>query len=106
MTESPPNTLCHTVYADPTIGLTVTAWPNPKPERGGWLVCFLRRNTQRKLLDQIAGWHLCGGWDPARWRPALARPVPPAVLAAVEAWLRDQAAVEAWLQSQAAEVVK
>ena len=81
-----------TIYTDPAIGLTVTAWPNPQPGQGGWLVRFLRRNTQRKLLDQTAEWRGVLGWDRFRWHPVGARPIPPAALAAVEAWLAEQAA--------------
>ena len=92
MTEPPPNTVRHTVYTDSTIGLTVTAWQNPQPGRGSWLVRFFRRNTQRKLLDQTTLWGPRGGWNSARWRPALAHLIPPAALAAVEAWLAEQAA--------------
>ena len=93
MTKPPPNTLCHTVYTDPAIGLTVTAWPDPLPGRGGWLVRFLRRNTQRKLLDQTAEWRGAGGWDRYhRWHPLGCGRIPLAALAAVEAWLAEQAA--------------
>ena len=92
MTESPPNTLCHTIYADRMIGLTVTAWPNPQPGRGGWLVRFLRRNTQRKLLDQTAEWRGAGSWNRfSRWDPIRHHLIPPAALAAVEAWLVERA---------------
>ena len=92
MTESPSNTVCHTVYTDPASGLIVTAWPNPKPGRGSWLVRFLRRNTQRKLLDQTTLWGPRGGWDRfSKWRPVNHRLIPPAALAAVEAWLQGQA---------------
>ena len=92
MTESPPNTLCHTVYADSTIGLTVTAWPNPLSVQGGWLVRFLRRNTQRKLLDRTARWRPRGDWASwYRWHPVSHHLIPPAALAAVEAWLQGQA---------------
>ena len=89
--------LCHTVYADRTLGLTVTAWPDPRPGRGGWLVRFLRRNTftQRKLLDQTAFWRPRGGWDRyQRWHPIRHNLIPPAALEAVEAWLAGQAAEE------------
>ena len=93
MTESPPNTLCHTVYADRIAGLTVTAWPAPGIS-GGWSVRFLRRNDT-KLLDQTAYWHSrFGGWDKRFFGPNRARTVPPAALEAVEAWLVVNAAVE------------
>ena len=91
MTEPHPNTLCHTVYTDSTIGLAVTARPIAAYSRG-WLVRFLRRNTQRKLLDQSAEWRPGGGWDRWRWYPVRHHLVPPAALAAVEAWLAEQAA--------------
>ena len=91
MTEPPPNTVRHTVYTDSTIGLTVTAWPNPQPGQGGWLVRFLRRNTQFKLLDQTAEWLPRGDWDRWQWHPVGCGRVPPAALAAVEAWLQGQA---------------
>ena len=88
MTESPPCPV--TVYTDSTIGLTVTAWPKPA---GCWRVRFLRRNTQRKLLDQAAFWLPRGGWDRlSRWDPIRHHLIPPAALAAVEAWLAEQAA--------------
>ena len=91
MTESPPYPV--TVFTVPVIGLFVTAWPNPQPGRGGWLVRFLRRNTQRKLLDQTAFWLPRGGWDRlSRWHPIRHHLIPPAALAAVEAWLQGQAA--------------
>ena len=91
MTATPPYPL--TLYTDSTIGLTVTAWPNPQPGQGGWLVRFLRRNTQRKLLDQAAFWLPRGGWDRlSRWDPIRHHLIPPAALAAVEAWLAEQAA--------------
>ena len=81
-----------TVYTDPTIGLTVTAWPAAAYGRG-WLVRFLRRNTQRKLLDQTAEWRGAGGWNRfGRWDPIRHHLIPPAALAAVEAWLQGQAA--------------
>ena len=85
MTESPPVT----VYADPAIGLTVTAWPKPA---GCWLVRFLRRNTQHKLLDRTAEWRGTGSWNRfSRWDPIRHHLIPPAALAAVEAWLAEQA---------------
>lgn len=90
MAEPPPNTLCHTVYADRTIGLIITAWPSPVLFSGGWLVCF-RRNAPR--LNQCAAWLTSGRWDDNRWHPVGARLVPPAALTAVEAWLVARAAV-------------
>ena len=90
MTESPPNTLCHTVYADRAIGLVITAWPSPS---GGWLVRF-RRNAPSNLLNQVADWHPISGWDRHLWPPGSARLIPPAALAAVEAWLHGRAVVE------------
>ena len=93
MTESPPNTLCHTVYADRIAGLIITAWPCPV-RSGSWLVRFRRRDSRRNLLNQVADWHPVSGWDRHLWPPGRARLVPPAALAAVEAWLVDRAAVE------------
>ena len=92
MTESPPNTVCHTVFIVPAIGLTVTAWRSAG-NHSCWLVRFLRRNTQRKLLDQTAFWRPRGGWDRlSRWDPIRHHLIPPLALAAVEAWLQGQAA--------------
>ena len=88
----------HTFYTDPQIGLTVTAHPGP----GYWIVRFVRRNSQRKLLDQCAAWLPCGRWDDrtgarrrtTRWHPVGARLVPPAALATVEAWLAERAVTQ------------
>ena len=80
----------HTFYTDPTAGLTVTAHPGPA---GQWIVRFVRRNSQRKLLDQCAAWLPAGRWDDTRWHPVGARLVPPAALASVEAWLAERAVV-------------
>lgn len=44
------------------------------------------------VLDQTASWHPTTGWDMTRWFPSSPRPVPEAVLAAVEAKLREVAA--------------
>ena len=87
MTEPPPNTLCHTVYHDRIAGLTVTARPGPD---GQWIVNFMRR----KRIDHCATWLPSGRWDDNRWHSVGARLVPPAALAAVEAWLAERAAVE------------
>ena len=94
MTEPHPNTLCHTVYTDRTIGLTVTAWPPFKSNRF-WMVHFHRwhHKAARQLLDQTAPWGPLLGWGPkGHWRPGRAPLIPPAALAAVEAWLAEQAA--------------
>ena len=91
MTEPPPNTLCHTVYADRIVGLTVTARPGPD---GQWILNFMRRKRMHKQLDKCAAYLPSGRWDDSRWHPVGARLVPPAALAAVEAWLVARAAVE------------
>jgi len=98
MTEPPPNTLCHTVYADRTIGLTITAWPtsgsvaNPS----SWEVRFRKQDQYSMTLDETAKWYPSAGrWCNQCWNPSMprgARLVPPAALAAVEAWLVEQAA--------------
>ena len=92
MTESPPYTA--TVYTDPAIGLTVTAWPKPGSGRGAWLVHFHRwsHKAARNLLGQTAEWRPDGGWNRFRWHPIRHHLIPPAALAAVEAWLQGQAA--------------
>ena len=87
MTKSPPNTLCHTVYADPTIGLTVTAWPHEMTRC--WSVRFMRRNTD---LNQIGHWIPGSGWNRSRLHPFALPLIPRAALAAVEEWLAEQAA--------------
>ena len=90
--QPPPNTLCHTVYTDRTTGLTVIAWPDPKINRC-WLVHFHRwsHKAARNLLHQTAIWRPVLGWDCFGWHPVGARLIPPAALAAVEAWLAEQA---------------
>jgi hypothetical protein len=96
---STPNPICHTLYINRTIGLTVTAYPNPQPGQGGWLVRFLRCNTRHKLLDKTALWLPRGGWDClSKWAPIRHRLIPPAALSVVEAWLA--------LAARAAEVVQ
>jgi hypothetical protein len=84
MTELPPNTICHTVYADRTIDLTVTAWPSQEIS-GAWSVHFHRRGAQRwDPLRAIAYWRSSIGWDTnSYWHPVGAPQVPPAALAAV-----------------------
>ena len=101
MIESPPSPL--TVYTDPDIGLTVTAWPKPESRRSVWLVHFHRwsHKAARNLLDQTAEWLPCGGtfvrgqnlgWNVFyKWDPIRHHLIPPAALAAVEAWLAEQA---------------
>ena len=92
MTTPPPNIV--TIYADRTIGLSVTAWPDPKINRC-WLVHFHRWSYKaaRSLLGQTAIWRPGGGWDRlSRWDPIRHHLIPPAALAAVEAWLAEQAA--------------
>ena len=92
MTESHPYPV--TVYTDRTIGLTVTAWRSAG-NHSCWLVRFLCRNTQRKLLDQTAFWRPRGVWDQlSRWHPIRHRLIPPAALAAVDAWMVERAAAE------------
>ena len=82
------------IYTDPAIGLLVTAWP-ASAAAGGWLVRFYRRNTRRCLLNQTARWLPSGCWAVVgRWDPARHRLIPPAALAAVEAWLQCRAVVE------------
>ena len=100
MPESPPNTLCHTVYADRTIGLTITAWPtsgsvaNPS----SWEVRFRKQDQCSMTLNETAKWFSSAGrWSEHWWNPSGprgARLVPSAALAAVEAWLAERAAVE------------
>ena len=90
MTEPPPNTLCHTISISRIVGLTVTARPGPD---GQWIVNFVRRKRMQTQLDQCAAWLPSGRWDDTRWHPVGARLIPPAALAAVEAWLVGRAAV-------------
>ena len=98
MTESPPNTLCHTIYADRMIGLTVTAWPtsgsvaNPS----SWDVHFRKQDQYLMTLNETAKWYSSAGrWCDHWWNPASARGarlVPPAALEAVMEWLQMQPA--------------
>ena len=76
-----------TIYTDPAIGLTVTAWQHWATTRC-WSVRFSRRNTD---LDQISHWTGVG-WNRSRLQPSALPLIPPAALAAVEAWLAKQAA--------------
>jgi len=96
MTEPPPNTLCHTIYADRMIGLTVTAWPtsggvtNPS----SWEVHFRKQDQYSMTLNETAKWYSSAGrWCDHWWNPASdrgARLVPPGALKAVEEWLQMQ----------------
>ena len=87
MTESPPNAPNPvTAYTDPAIGLVVTAWPHEMTSC--WSVRFLRRNTD---LNQISHWIPGSGWNRSRLAPSALPLIPPAALAAVEAWLAEQA---------------
>jgi hypothetical protein len=93
---SPPNTV-HTVYADRTIGLTVTAAQVPAGALaltpGTWLVTFQCR-PHNIDFPKTAHWLPSGRWDDNRWHPVGTRLVPPAALEAVEASLVELAAVE------------
>jgi hypothetical protein len=60
-----------------------------------WLVQFARWGPSgTKMLDRTAAWlPRPGRWDQSRWSPnavTTRSPVPDAVLARVEAWLRDR----------------
>lgn len=46
-------------------------------------VRFVKRNSKRKLLDQVAVWTSAGQWSAARWQPDPPA-VPAAILLAVE----------------------
>ena len=96
MTEPPPNTLCHTLYHDRIVGLTVTAAQVPAGALaftpGTWLVTF-RCRPRGFDPSKTAAWLPSGRWDDNRWHPVGARFVPPAALAAVEEWLAERASV-------------
>lgn len=79
------STLEQTIYADPSIGFTVTAWQHEVTRC--WSVRFLRRNTD---LNQISHWIPGRGWNCSRLRPSALPLIPPAALADVEAWLAEQ----------------
>ena len=77
--------------------LLITA--RPGKGSGGhpvWLVEIQRwGKAGGKILDRTAAW-LPGldCWERSRWRPTGSRLVPPAALAAAEAWLRGRAVGE------------
>ena len=79
------STLEQTIYADPSIGLTVTAWQHEMT--GCYSVRFLRRNTD---LNQISHWIPGLGWNCSRLHPSALPLIPPPALAAVEEWLAGQ----------------
>ena len=86
------STLERTIYADPSIGLTVTAWAYATLN-GEWIVRFCRRIGQRVLLDQNCSWspRCDGGWSRWLWHPVGNHLIPSPALAAVEEWLAGQA---------------
>ena len=86
------STLERTIYADPSIGLTVTAWAHARSP-GLWVVRFRRRIRQRVLLDQTCSWspRVDAGWDRWLWHPVGSHLIPSPALAAVEEWLAGQA---------------
>ena len=96
MTESPPYPV--TVYTDPAIGLTVTGFQVPAGalaySPGTWVVTFQCRPHGIACIDssKTAHWLPSGRWDDTRWNPIGHHLVPPAALAAVQAWLAEQAA--------------
>ncbi len=51
-------------------------------------VRFVKRNSKRKLLDQVALWTSTGKWSADRWQPDPPA-VPAAILLAVEDTLND-----------------
>jgi hypothetical protein len=58
-----------------------------------WIVRFVRRSATSQQLDQCAAWlPRQGQWDRFRWNPINTHLIPPAALASVESWLREQCA--------------
>ena len=98
MTESLPKPV--TVYHDRIAGLTVTAAQVPAGalaySPGTWVVTFQCRPHGIACIDSFrtAHWLPSARWDDTRWNPVGARLIPPAALAAVEAWLVERAAAE------------
>jgi hypothetical protein len=101
MAESLPN--IHTVYTDPEIGLIVEAWSRSPCS---WYVLFQVSDQHSITLRQKAVWFTFrrlpewdtqpdGGWADFVWNPLGSPLVPPAALAAVEAWLAEQGAAAA-----------
>jgi hypothetical protein len=87
------STLEQTIYADPSIGLTVTAWAHGQDPRL-WVVRFRRRIGKRVLLDQTCSWSPLGfaaDRDRWLWCPVGSHLIPSPALAAVEEWLAGQA---------------
>ena len=96
MAESPLN--IHTVYTDPEIGLTVQTWSRSPCS---WYVLFevsdqlsitLRQKAVWFMFHRLPEWHKqpAGGWADFGWNPLGSPLVPPAAVAAVEAWLVEQ----------------
>ena len=85
------STFERTIYADPSIGLTVTAWAYATLN-GEWIVRFCRRIDQRVLLDQNCSWspRRDGGWSRRFWHPVGNDLITSPALAAVEEWLAGQ----------------
>jgi hypothetical protein len=85
------STLEQTIYTNPSIGLTVTAWAYATLN-GEWIVRFRRRIDQRVLFDQNCSWSPRGegGWSHYHWHPVGSHLIPPPALAAVEEWLAGQ----------------
>jgi len=92
-----------TVYTDPAIGLTVQAWPR---NAFSWYLLFrveyqffpnllsLNETAVFYMFRRLTEWHEqpAGGWAHWAWHPIGHYMVPPAALAAVEAWLAKQEA--------------
>jgi hypothetical protein len=89
-----------TIYADSAIGLTVQAWPR---NAFSWYVLFRVKDKYSLTLNETAVFYMFrrlteyhtqppGGWASHAWQPVGHHMVPPAALAAVEAWLTKQEA--------------
>ena len=88
------------VYTDPSIGLTVQAWPR---NSFSWCLLFRVQDQHSMSLNETAVFYMfrrlteyhlqpLGGWSTRAWHPIGHRMVPPSALAAVEAWLSEQEA--------------